>query len=309
MDNFQRNALGKGLSSLIPTSSYKHNNVVSTSDVVNLDIDKIVPNTNQPRKHFAEKELEELSISIKEYGVLQPVIVHKDGDVYMLIAGERRWQASKRAGLTHIPSLIKNIKEEDVLAVSIIENIQRQDLSAIEEAKAYHQLMQQHNYTQAQLSHKLAKSRSHIANLLRLLTLPEEVQDMINGQEISSGHAKLLINSSDPLTAAKYIIENGLSVRRAEGYIKSLDKASMPLEGESTKRVSHLAKLHANNKGDYELTKDQDIINIEANLSQALNSKVQIVEKSFGGQVIIDFYNLDQLDNIISQLSVKKNWL
>lgn len=310
MENLQRNALGKGLSSLIPSSSSKIDNGVHAGGVIDIAINKIVPNPNQPRKHFSEQEIDELSASIKEFGVLQPIMVHlAPGGGYMIIAGERRWQAAKKAGIHHIPAIVKAVDETDVLAVSIIENIQRQDLSPIEEAKAYSQLMRQHKYTQEQLSKRLCKSRSHIANLLRLLNLPWEVQDMIGDRKISSGHAKVLLNATDPLIAANHIIEKSLNVRQAEDYIKGGQRRASLAAGESTKRVSHLAKLHANNKEDYNLNKDQDVIDIESNLSEALGSKVQIVEKSFGGQVIIDFYNLDQLDSIINQLSTKKSWL
>ena len=308
MNTDTRRALGKGLSSLIPNNSYNRRDASEIDgEVLNVQIDKIYPNPNQPRKHFPKQEMNELSESIKEFGILQPIIVSISEDKYIIIAGERRWQASRQAGLTHIPVIIKSIDESRILKTSIIENIQRQDLSAIEEAKAYAQVMKDYNYTQEDLSKKLCKSRSHIANLLRLLHLPPEVQEMIEHRKISTGHAKVLLSSDSPLDTARYIIDNNLNVRQAEKHLK-LSKEDKSV-GESIKRVSHLSKLHADRKSDYSLTKDQDIIDIENNLTLTLGSKVEIVEKSFGGQVIIDFYNLDQLDAIISQLSTKKTWL
>lgn len=307
MNKVSRQALGKGLASLIP-QSITQKGVEDYREIVNLDIGKVHPNPNQPRTYFSDQELEELSRSIQEFGVIQPIIVNVDGDGYLIVAGERRWNASKKAGLSHIPAIIKSMDEDDILKTSIIENIQRQDLTSIEEARAYHKLMKQYDYTQEYLSKKLCKSRSHIANLLRLLQLPLEIQDMIENRTISAGHAKVLLGAKAPMDLAKAIVDKNLNVRQAEAYLKHEKGASNPIN-ESTKRVSHLSKLHANNRYDYELTKDQDIIDIENSLSEALGSKVQIVEKNFGGQVIIDFYNLDQLDAIINQLSIKKSWI
>lgn len=308
MNKISRQALGKGLASLIPQSGLAQRENEGYGEIINLDINKVHPNPNQPRTYFSDQELVELSSSIREFGVIQPIIVNIDGDQYLIVAGERRWNASKKAGLSHIPAIIKSMDGDDILKTSIIENIQRQDLTSIEEARAYNKLMKQYNYTQEDLSKKLCKSRSHIANLLRLLHLPLEVQDMIEKKSISAGHAKVLLGAKAPLDLAKAIVDKNLNVRQAEAYLKEERGESRDVN-QSTKRVSHLSKLHANNKLDYELTKDQDIIDIEVSLSDALGSKVQIVEKSFGGQVIIDFYNLDQLDAIINQLSVKKSWI
>jgi len=310
MDNSQRSALGKGLSSLIPSASFNADKGGSnTTDIVEIPLEKVVPNPGQPRKHFSESEIQELSDSIKEYGVLQPIMVHPAADgKYAIIAGERRWQAAKKAGILSISAIIKEMEESDILAVSIIENIQRQDLSPLEEAMAYNQLMKMHGYTQDQLSKKLCKSRSHIANLLRLLNLPQEVQDMIGDRRLSAGHAKLLLGISDPLTMANDIIEKNLSVRQTEDYIKDLREYGYSPSGQEGPLQRISAPHPERNRDGSSKPKDQDIVNIENSLSEALGSKVKIVDKSFGGQVIIDFYNLEQLDSIINQLSAK-SWL
>ena len=221
------NKLGRGLSSLLGEkklnlSSGLINFDLNSNKVQELSIKSLKPNRFQPRKYFNEDELRELSVSIKEYGILQPLVARKtnDASIFEIIAGERRYRAAQIAGLQVVPVIIKEFTDEDALSLAIIENVQRSDLSVIEEAEAYKSLISDFNYTQQDISDFVGKSRSYIANIIRLLDLPEEIKEMLYKKEISMGHARALINSNNALEIAHIIIDKQLSVRETERLVK-----------------------------------------------------------------------------------------
>ena len=215
------NNFAKGLSSLLGDKDLSILKGSSTDKYKNLPLEQIIASENQPRKQFDEKSLNKLSISIKEFGVLQPIIVKKiDNNKFKIISGERRYRASKMAGLLSIPAIIQNYDEEKIYVASILENIQRENLNVVEEAKAYDNLINNFNYTQQQIATKLGKSRSHIANILRLLTLPQEVLDALIEKKIEMGHARALISCNNANEYLDYIIKNNLSVREVEKLVK-----------------------------------------------------------------------------------------
>jgi ParB family chromosome partitioning protein len=300
MENFQRNALGKGLSALIPSVARANGEEISNSTFVEMSISKIVPNINQPRQQFSLVELEELAESIKSFGLIQPISVSKMGDgTFRIIAGERRWRAAQIAGITHIPVIIKDMSDNDILVVSIIENIQRQNLTAVEEANAIYELMEKFNYTQDQLAKKLSKSRSHIANLLRLKNLPLEVQEMIASRKLSFGHAKVLMNASDPIATAKISLMKNFTVKQLESYINrgsriEKDKASNVFIERVQSIEPHEEPLHQDIANDF--------IDLENSLAKVLGCRVKIFETDNGGRLMIDFVDLNQLDHIVSRL-------
>jgi ParB family chromosome partitioning protein len=227
-ENMSDKKLGRGLSALfgeskmqkdLPTPGSGNN---EANSVQLISINKIIAGIYQPRIHFNQSELEELADSIKENGLIQPIILRKadEDDQYEIIAGERRFRACKIAGLSEIPAMVKKINNHEALELAIVENIQRSDLSLIEEANGYKQLIEEFSYTQEQIAKKVGKSRSHITNLLRLLTLPQNIHDLLNENLISMGHARAIINSENPEKLAKKIIENSLTVRDAEDLVR-----------------------------------------------------------------------------------------
>jgi len=254
-------------------------------------IERIHPNPDQPRRAFNEDLLNELASSIAEKGVIQPLIVRKhptmDGD-FEIVAGERRWRASQIAKRHEIPVIVRTYTDTEVLEVAIIENIQRADLNPIDEGAGYKQLMQKFGHTQEQLSSVLGKSRSHIANAMRLLNLPEGVRQYLTDGKLSAGHARALIGHDDAQKLADHIVRNGLSVRDAERIAKQgLTKPKSP----KTARISS--------------EKDADTLQIEGELSAAIGMKVTIDHKpdAEGGRMMIDYKNLDQLDDLLRALS------
>jgi ParB family chromosome partitioning protein len=252
-------------------------------------IDKVFANPDQPRRTFVEKDLEDLTASIAEKGVIQPLIVRPDPNNlggYQIVAGERRWRAAQRAKLHSIPVLIRELTDTEVLELAIIENIQRADLNAMEEAMGYRQLMDKFGHTQEKMAEALGKSRSHIANLLRLLNLPLEVQEYLQNGQISAGHARALVPANDPVALAREIMSKGLSVRQAE----ALAKAKKP--GVKQKRQLKPAK-------------DADTRAIENDLTAHLGVKVSIDHKAGGqsGELRIKYTDLEQLDGLCQLLS------
>lgn len=271
-------ALGRGLESLLGAVSVPQTSNRDTSrDVLNLNVADIKIGSLQPRRHFQEQELEELSQSIQQKGILQPLLVRPVANGYELIAGERRLRASKKAGLTQVPVLVKNLNDLEVLEIALIENIQRQDLSGIEEAQGFRRLMNEFNYTQEKISEIVGKSRSHIANTLRLLTLPESVQQMVDEGKLTSGHARTLINVNNAEEVAHKIIAGNLNVRQAE----SLKKQDVDLDSTST-------ELHA----------------IQTQIQEALNLKVSMSYKKGRGEIRISFKDLGDLDHFLEKISV-----
>ncbi|MBB5514471.1 ParB family chromosome partitioning protein [Rubricella aquisinus] len=283
----EKKGLGRGLSALLADTDTTNQPQANSGQTI-VPIEKLVANPDQPRRHFNETDLADLTRSLKEKGILQPLIVRPDpakSDRFQIVAGERRWRAAQRAQIHQVPVVIRDLSDTDVLEIAIIENIQRADLNPIEEAQGYRQLMDKFGHTQEKLSEALGKSRSHIANLLRLLTLPDSVQEYVVTGKLSAGHARALITSDDPAKFAKQVIDQNLSVRQTE----QLVKAPPVSKGQSKSRAS---------------TKDADTRALEADLTAHLRLKVSIEHTSSGkGELRIRYSNLDELDGLCQLLS------
>lgn len=292
----ERKGLGRGLSALmadvnLSNDAGANNAGTSSSAEIMIPIESIRPNPDQPRRDFDASALEELAESIKAKGIIQPLVVRpiSPPGSYEIVAGERRWRASQMAQLHRVPVVIREFTDEEVIEVAIIENIQRQDLSAIEEAMAFSQLMERFGHTQEKLAEALSKSRSHIANTIRLLTLPEGVQNMVRTGKLSAGHARTLIGAPDPMSLALKVINQGLSVRETEKLARQVvqKKPGGPKSGKSAE-------------------KDADTRAIEADLSANLGMGVSIDHGGGGegGTLKIQYRTLDQLDLLCQVLSV-----
>ena len=281
-----RKGLGRGLSALLVDTQDPAPGVARPKPESVLPIERIRPNPDQPRRHFAEDDLADLSKSIREKGILQPLIVRvdpKDRTLYQIVAGERRWRAAQRAQVHQVPVLVRDLTDEEVLELAIIENIQRADLNAIEEAAGYRQLMDSFGHTQERLAESLGKSRSHIANLLRLLTLPDSVQALLISKSLSAGHARALITAEDPAALAQEVVAKGLSVRQTEVLAKG---------------------KFAPAKAPPRPQKDADTRALEADLGAALGLKVGIDHRSDGGgEVRLKYKTLEELDALCQKLS------
>ncbi|WP_298806122.1 ParB/RepB/Spo0J family partition protein [uncultured Lentibacter sp.] len=284
--------LGRGLSALMaemPRESGSPKAAVERSDLM-VPIEQIKPNPDQPRRHFETEALIDLAESIREKGVIQPIIVRpypgQEG-VYQIVAGERRWRASQKAQLHQVPVIIREFDDIEVLEVAIIENIQRADLNPVEEARGYRQLIDKFGHTQEKLAQALGKSRSHIANQMRLLALPDEVLTLLNTGALTAGHARALITAENPVLLAREIVKKGLSVRGAEQLVK---KESAPAPKPRPART---------------LDKDADTLALEADLSAALGMKVSLNHAAGGesGQLTIRYDTLDALDALCAKLS------
>lgn len=289
--------LGKGLDSLIPVSAQKVSSGSKTSDNKEekgmetiVKITMVEPNREQPRKKFDEDALQELADSIKQYGVISPILVQDRKTYYEIVAGERRWRAAKLAGLKEVPVIIKNFSEQEIVEISLIENIQREDLNPIEEAQAYKKLLTEFNLKQDEVAERVSKSRTAVTNSMRLLKLCDEVQQMIIDDMISTGHARALISIEDPeeqYMIAQKVFDEKLSVRDVEKLVKNLGKPEKP-------------------KKENVQDKSLEIIyqDTEEKLKQALGTKVSISSKGNGaGKVEIEFYNHDDLERIIEMIT------
>ncbi|MBP3930790.1 MAG: ParB/RepB/Spo0J family partition protein [Peptostreptococcaceae bacterium] len=278
------NRLGKGLGALIPTIKED----IDPKDIVSIQISQIYANPDQPRKIFDPEKIEILSNSIRNYGVLQPIVLKPDENgKYMIIAGERRFRASKKARLTEIPAVIKDIPIKDIMEIALIENLQREDLNAIEEAIAYKSLIDNYNVTQEEISEAVGKSRPHITNTLRLLNLGKEVIAMIEDNRITPGHGKALLRVSDEiaqLQIANKVIEEELSVRETENIAKKFSE---------NQQIENIKKKKE---------KDIYILDVEEKLAHILGTKVNISKGRKKGKIEIEYYNDDDLNNIISLL-------
>ena len=270
-------ALGKGLDALLPDRG---------GEVIEIEVGKVLPNENQPRKVFKDAALKELASSIKEKGVLQPVIVSRIGDgTFRLIAGERRWRASSLAGLKKIPALVKDVSSQDAIEIALIENIQREELNPIETADAFDRLMKEFKLTQEALAERVGKERTTVANYLRILKLPDQVKALVNDGSLSIGHAKALLSVEDRLELieiARKIVREGLSVRVAEALCGKLSKVP-----EATKPAKKDVK------------KLPEVADLEDRLIQALGTKVRIQHKGKKGKIEIEYYSLDELDRLL----------
>jgi len=281
-----KKGLGKGLGALIDTG----NILVDNSGIVELKITEIEPNKEQPRKNFNQEKLQALAESIRQHGVVQPIIVKKQENGYTIIAGERRWRAAKMAGLKTIPSIIKDLSSRETMEIALIENLQREDLNPIEEAEAYQKLMDEHGMTQEELSRLVGKSRAAIANSVRLLTLPDRIKDMLVNEQLTPGHARTLITVEDTekqLKLAEIIVEKNLSVRETE------------------KMVNEKKNNRAVRKN---VTKDANILDIEEKLKGILGTKVELKHNKNKGKIIIEYYSDDDFNRIIEFITKDVNF-
>lgn len=284
-----RKVLGRGLSALLGEE-------VSTDgkdELIEIDVDLIEPNSQQPRTIFAEDGLEELAQSIRANGVVQPIVVRRRGSNYQLVAGERRWRASQRAGLQKIPAIIKTISDDKLLEIALIENIQRQELNAIEEARAYRNLIDTIGLTQEMIAERVGKNRTTITTFLRLLKLPEDIQKLVEQEKISAGHARALLMAEEETiqrNLARKIIEMSLSVRETEKAVKRAKKG----EAQVVENKAVTLKLDANLKS------------AENKLRRHLGTQVQILPdgKGTGGKIEVEYYSDSDLDRIY-QLIIK----
>ena len=288
----ERRGLGRGLSALMADvqADERNEGAVPAAADRKIPIEKLVPNPDQPRRSFADENLQELAASIREKGIIQPLIVRKNPnntDTYQIVAGERRWRAAQAAQLHELPVVVRDFSDTEVLEIAIIENIQRADLNPVDEASGYKQLMDRFGHTQDKLSAALGKSRSHIANLLRLLNLPKEVQTYLVSGQLTAGHARALVGHDHAVSLAREVIQRGLSVRETE----KLAKKSPAIK----KRAVPGAVV----------PKDADTVQIENELSAALGMKVTIDHPagSDGGEMVIGYKSLEQLDDLMRVLA------
>jgi ParB family chromosome partitioning protein len=279
----QKQALGKGLGALIPDLSALDDKEKKALGIIEIELDKIVPNEYQPRKVFNDEKLRELAASIKEQGVIQPVIVHRASAGYQLIAGERRWRASRLAGLKTIPALVKEATKRELLEMALIENIQREDLNPLEAAEAYKRLQDEFKLTQEDLAKRVGKERSTVTNFLRILGLPKEIKQELATGSLTMGHAKALLSLDrvrDQMQTALAIVKKGLSVREAEALASRLKNPPK----EKKARLSHELK------------------SIEEKLRKALGTKVIITTKSKGGRIVVEYYSAEELERILEKI-------
>ena len=278
----KRPALGRGLSALIPDAPAAP---APTERALDVDIDLLRPNRFQPRTVMDDTRIDELARSIKSNGVIQPIVVRKADKGYEIVAGERRWRASQRAGLMKVPVVVRDIPEDRLLAVALIENIQREDLNPIEEAQAYRQLVDDYKLTQEQIAESVGKDRSSVANYLRLLKLPTEVRNNLSAGTLSMGHARALLSLGDEtsqLRVARDILARNLSVRETESIVKKTETIDAPKP---------------------EAQKDVHTRAAEDKLKFALGTRVRIIRKGKGGRIEVDFQSEDELHRLYEQLT------
>ena len=295
-----KRGLGKGLDSLIPTnvmmeSEVKHATVSTASSAeegkdgtLMVKLSKVEPNREQPRKNFDEDSLQELAESLKQFGMLQPILVQNRGDYYEIIAGERRWRAAKIAGLKEVPVIVRELTDQEIVQISLIENIQREDLNPIEEAQAYKRLLTEFHLKQDEVAERVSKSRTAVTNSMRLLKLCDEVQKMVVDDMISTGHARALISIEDPeeqYLIAQKIFDEKLSVREVEKLVKDLHKPPKPPK-EENKTLQAIYQ------------------EISERLKQSLSTKVSVSAKQNGaGKIEIEFYNHEDLERLLERIT------
>lgn len=295
-----KRGLGKGLDSLIPTnvmmeSEVKHSTASTASSAeeekdgtLMVKLSKVEPNREQPRKNFDEDSLQELAESLKQFGMLQPILVQNRGDYYEIIAGERRWRAAKIAGLKEVPVIVRELTDQEIVEISLIENIQREDLNPIEEAQAYKRLLTEFHLKQDEVAERVSKSRTAVTNSMRLLKLCDEVQKMVVDDMISTGHARALISIEDPeeqYLIAQKIFDEKLSVREVEKLVKDLHKPPKPPK-EENKTLQAIYQ------------------EISERLKQSLSTKVSVSAKQNGaGKIEIEFYNHEDLERLLERIT------
>ena len=294
MTTKKKTGLGRGLNTLIPSAPVKDTEsekILKKEEQIKSEIMvpilKVEPNPNQPRRQFDEDSLQELADSVKQYGILQPLIVKKHDKFYEIIAGERRWRAAKLAGLKEVPVLIRDYAENEIVEIALIENIQREDLNPIEEALASKRLMEEFSLKQDQVAAKVSKSRAAITNSLRLLKLDQRVQNLLSEEMITTGHARALLAIEDPdqqYETAMKVFDEKLSVREIEKLVKQMSKKKKETPKEENKVQEFL------------------FANIEESLKQALGSKVNIKNRNNKGKIEIEYYSKEELDRLVDML-------
>lgn len=293
-DETRQKGLGRGLSALLGDDSEDYAALDRVRNAKDVPIEHLHPNPDQPRKHFDDTDLAELAGSIREKGILQPILVRRVGDDlnhFQIVAGERRWRAAQKASLHNVPVIVKDLSDAEALEIALIENVQRADLNAIDEAAGYQSLMDVFSYTQEELAKIIGKSRSHIANLLRLLNLPGDVKELVVTGKLSAGHARTLLGTKQAGDLARQIIDKGLSVREAEQLARS--------EGTVKTRGPRGARPH--------VEKDADTVALEQNLTNSIGLDVSISFRGDqGGDVKITYKTLEQLDEICQRLSASR---
>lgn len=293
MSNAPKKGLGKGLSALM-SEDYSATMSEEPPQGGALKISQIVSGRYQPRHKFSEQYLQELADSIRKNGIMQPILVRRtESGQYEIIAGERRWRAAGMAGLTDVPVIIKDIDDKQALELALIENIQRQDLTPLEEASGYQRLMDEFSYTQEELAGTVGKSRSHVANLLRLLSLPEKIKAYLDDDKLSMGHARALLNAKDAELLADEVVRRGLNVRQTEHLCRS---------GLPSGKEAGVPTSRSSNRPSTARDKDPDILALEETLSENLGLKVSINDEGQQGQIIISYESLSQLDDILRRL-------
>jgi ParB family transcriptional regulator, chromosome partitioning protein len=287
-----RSRLGRGLASLIGDVGGEAAHVERPRNQRKVPIEFLKPNPRNPRRTFTETELGELADSIRQHGLIQPIVVRPvkgTQDRFEIIAGERRWRASQAAGLHEVPIVPLDVSDSDALELAIIENVQREDLNPMEEAQGYHALANEFKRNQEEIAKIVGKSRSHVANMMRLTKLPAEVQTYISQGQLSAGHARALIGVPDPLAAAKRIVEEGLNVRQTE---ELAHVEGVPVRKPQKARAAGGGK-----------TKDADTVALEKRVSDALGLAVSVNHRNPGGTVLINYRNLEQLDEVMRRLA------
>lgn len=287
--------LGKGLKALINDDGNKKR--TSDNDISKIQVDLIEANPYQPRKEFKDEEIKNLSQSIKENGLIQPILVRKKGEKYQVVAGERRLRAVKKLDLEKIKVVIKDYNEQQMMEVALVENLQRQDLNPIEEAKAYQKLMNSFNLSQAKVAAKVGKSRSAVANILRLLKLPKKIQEYVSRETIKMGHARTLLGIKKEriqLEIADKIINNDLTVREVEQLVKEFKKEDNVDDKQKNKSK--------NKKTIKKSSKDPELVFIEDKLRDILGTKINIQHGKNKGRIVIEYYSDEDLNRIISHL-------
>lgn len=283
-------ALGKGLGALIENRIEENQ-----SSVIEVEINQVEPGPGQPRKNFDKEKIDALAESIKEHGIIQPLIVTREENRYYIIAGERRWRAAKAAGFKTIPVIERNATTKEVLELALVENIQREDLNPIEEAEAYAKLLQDYSMTQEQVAAMVGKSRSAIANMLRLLHFSEKVKNLLISGELTTGQARPILaleSMQEQDSAAEYILKSGLNARQAEQYVKKLTEKSKQ-------------KIQSEEKDISEQIKQQEVRFVQDRLRTSLGTKVILNDHNGRGKITIEYYSKDERERLIEFLTKK----
>ena len=286
----KRSALGKGLGALIKENT----TVEAKNSVIEVDINKVEPGVGQPRKNFDKEKIEALAESIKEHGIIQPLIVTKENDTYYIIAGERRWRAARVAGIKKIPVIERTATTKEVMELALIENIQREDLNPVEEAEAYQKLMEEFSMTQDQVASIVGKSRPAVANTLRLLNLSKDVRGFLISGELTVGQARPLLSivkAKDQKVAAEYIVKAGLNARQVEQYVKRIS--------------SKTEEVKNNDDSEKDIINKQEIKFVQDKLRASLGTKVLLSDNKGKGKITIEYYSEDERERLIELLTSK----